>query len=142
MAKLRRAFAKDLPAIRAAAKAWKLDDERLAAPQFLVVEDGGRMIGFGRIKPYRGFWELGTVGIEPAWRGRGLGAKIIRTLIRRFPSNRVWITTDLTEYFRRLGFRETSDGPAELKAKIADLCRVKGRAGCKVMLLRRPRNGP
>lgn len=131
---LRRGERRDIPLIRRKAKAWRLDDERLAARQFLVAEDGGgKVVGFGRVKPYRSCYELGTVGVEPSWRGRGLGEAIVRRLIRDFPSRKVLITTDLVDYFRRLGFQETDRGPKELRDKISCLCRVKGRRGCRIM---------
>ena len=137
-ASLRRGRRGDLPFIRAKAKQWRLDDEALSAGGFVVAQDGrGRIVGFGRIKPYSSCFELGTVGVSPSWRGRGVGREIVARLIERFPSRNVWITTDLTAYFRRLGFKVRRRGPLELMEKISNVCRVKGRRGVRIMLLRK-----
>ena len=47
----------------------------------------------------------------------------MRELVRRFPQDEVYVTTDLPEYFERLGFLRTEILPPELEAKIA---RVEG----------------
>ena len=128
----------DLAFIQESAKQWQLDDEHLRAAQFLIAEETGNgIVGFGRIKGYESCYELGTVGVRPQWRAKGLGATIVSRLIARFPSDEVWITTDLVSYFEHLGFRVVETGPKELMEKISSTCRVKGRRGCKIMLLNR-----
>ena len=80
-------------------------------------------MAFGRIKPYRECHELGSVGVVEEARGQGLGEQVVRELIRRFPDREVWITTDLVEWFERLGFQRASDGvPAELQDKLGRIC--------------------
>jgi threonine dehydratase len=115
----------DLPFIRDTVARLRLDGERLAAEQFVVVrrEGGDGIIAFGRIKPYRETYELGCVAVVEEERGRGWGALIVRELIRRFPQDEVYVTTDLTEYFERLGFLRTEILPHELAEKVA---RVEG----------------
>jgi N-acetylglutamate synthase-like GNAT family acetyltransferase len=131
------ATAADMPAIAARAAEWRLDGERLEPEQFIVVRDGDRMLGFGRIKPYDGtVFELGTVGVAVEARGRGVGELIVRELIRRFPSDDVWITTDLTSYFERFGFVRVADVPLPLVAKLERICGSL-RQGVVAMLLRR-----
>lgn len=137
----RRGRRADLPLIRACANRWNLDDERLAARQFIVAYDARRrLIGFGRVKPYRSCFELGTVGVMPRWRGRGLGRALVERLIERFPSREIWITTDLHAYFAELGFKLRRRGPKELAAKIQCVCRVKGRRNCRIMHLKKCRD--
>jgi len=99
----------DLPAIVACVRRFRLDDEDLAAEQFVVARERGRLVAFGRIKPYGRVYELGSVGVLEAERGRGLGGLIVRELVRRFPTREVYITTDLPAYFARCG---TSAGPS------------------------------
>jgi N-acetylglutamate synthase-like GNAT family acetyltransferase len=113
---------------------FRLDDENLQFPQFIVAEREGRAVGFGRIKPYKEVNELGCVGVLEAERARGIGAQIIRELIRRFPSPEVYITTDLIDYFEKLGFRRMDDPPFELAAKLK---RIEGRirSGVEAMIL-------
>ena len=80
--------------------------ERLDPAQFITLRRDGRILGFGRVKPYENTYELGSVAVVEEERGRGLGEVIVRDLIRRFPQDEVYITTDLPAYFERLVFCE------------------------------------
>jgi len=114
----------DLPFIRETIARLRLDSENLRSEQFLTARRGDRIAGFGRIKPYRSTHELGGVAVVEEERGRGVGALLVRELIRRFPQDEVFVTTDLPDYFERLGFLRTDLLPPELEAKI---CRVEGK---------------
>lgn len=77
------------------------------------------------MKPYGGgVFELGTVGVLEPERGKGWGDRVVRELIRRFPTREVYITTDLTAYFERFGFRamEPAAVPAPLQDKLKRIC--------------------
>jgi N-acetylglutamate synthase-like GNAT family acetyltransferase len=123
-----------MPWIRACVRELRLDDENLHVEQFIVAERAGRAVGFGRIKPYQEVSELGCVGVIEAERASGVGVQIVRELIRRFPSPEVYITTDLIDYFEKLGFRRLDDPPWELAAKLQ---RIEGRirSGVAAMVL-------
>jgi len=114
-----------MPFIRDTVARLRLDGERLEAEQFIVLRrDGGDgIIGFGRVKPYRRTHELGCVAVIEEERGLGWGELLVRELVRRFPQDEVYVTTDLPEYFERLGFLRTEILPPELEEKIA---RVEG----------------
>ncbi|HUE31020.1 MAG TPA: GNAT family N-acetyltransferase [Verrucomicrobiae bacterium] len=127
----------DLPAIAECVRLFRLDDEDLAPEQFVVARERGRLVAFGRIKPYGRVWELGSVGVLEAERGRGLGALVVRELIRRFPARHVYITTDLPAYFARFGFRRIDDPPPEIAAKIGRVC-ARLRSGVVAMVLEKP----
>jgi N-acetylglutamate synthase-like GNAT family acetyltransferase len=112
----------DLPSIRDCVARFRLDDENLAAGQFIVAREAGRVVAFGRIKPYADVYELGSVGVREDARGRGLGGLIVAELIRRFPVRLVYVTTDLPDYFARFGFRPLPDPPPEITAKLRGVC--------------------
>jgi len=134
---LEAAASADLPLIVECVRRFRLDDEDLAAEQFVVARERGRLVAFGRIKPYGRVWELGSVGVLEAERGRGLGALVVRELVRRFPARQVYITTDLPAYFARFGFRTIDDPPPEIAAKIGRVC-ASVRTGVVAMLLEKP----
>ena len=127
----------DLPLIAECVRRFRLDDEDLAAEQFVVARERGRLVAFGRIKPYGRVYELGSVGVREAERGRGLGALVVQELVRRFPAREVYLTTDLPAYFARFGFRTIDDPPPEIAAKIARVC-ARLRSGVVAMLLEKP----
>jgi N-acetylglutamate synthase-like GNAT family acetyltransferase len=135
---IRSATEADLPSIQDTVVRLRLDGEDLRAEQFIVVEEGGRTVAFGRIKPYRRTYELGCVAVIEDRRDQGIGELVVRELIRRFPQRCVYVTTDLPDYFERLGFVRTKALPRELSDKIG---RVEGklRSGVVGMVYRRPR---
>ena len=116
------ARSEDMPFIGDCVRRFRLDDEDLKAQQFIVLREGDRIVAFGRIKPYLEVYELGSVGVVEDRRGQGLGVRVTKELIRRFPSPDVYITTDLPAYFERLGFQRIETGPEEIFAKIARVC--------------------
>jgi N-acetylglutamate synthase-like GNAT family acetyltransferase len=132
------ATAADMPVIEACVGRFRLDDENLAAEQFIVVREGDRVVAFGRIKPYTAVHELGSVGVVEEERGRGLGALVVRALIRRFPAPDVYITTDLPAYFARFGFERIDAPPPEIAAKVSRVC-DRLRPGVVAMALHRNR---
>ena len=81
--KVREAGAEDLPGIVALLAPVEGDQERLRAGQFVVAveDDGGGIIGCGRLKPYRGFVELASIAIAEEWRGQGVGRAIVSQLL-------------------------------------------------------------
>lgn len=122
----------DIPFIREQLERERLDTERLEAGQFITVRENGRIVAFGRIKPYTETYELGSVWVAESNRNRGLGERITRELVRRFPQDEVYVTTDeavgLPAYYERLGFVRTDILPRELVEKIGRVRETLGRA--------------
>jgi threonine dehydratase len=114
----------DMPFIGDTVLRLRLDGEGLEAWQFIVVrrEDGGEIVAFGRIKPYRETHELGCVAVAGEERGQGWGRLVVHELIDRFPQDEVFITTDQPEYFEGLDFLRTDILPPEIEAKIGRVC--------------------
>lgn len=114
----------DFPFIRDTVARLRLDGERLEPQQFIVVRRQGSdgIVAFGRIKPYRETHELGSVAVVEDERGRGWGRLVVRELVRRFPQDEVFVTTDLPEYFERLGFLRSDILPQEIEDKISRVC--------------------
>ena len=120
-----------MPVIRAQLERERLDTERLEPDQFITIREGERIIACGRIKPYEQTYELGSVWVAEDRRGRRLGELITRELVRRFPQDEVYLTTDaavgLPAYYERLGFLRTRILPDELVAKIKRVCETLNR---------------
>ena len=114
---VRNATNRDMPAIVQMIGEFHLDYENLEPGQFVIVEDAGVMVGFGRLKPYPDATELGCVGVLHERRNQGIGSLIVDELISRGPKE-VWITTDMPDYFRSLGFVEETQVPDSIVQKL------------------------
>jgi N-acetylglutamate synthase-like GNAT family acetyltransferase len=134
---IRPATPEDMAFISECIDRFSLDDEDLDYRQFVVAVDGAEIVGFGRIRPHKEVYELGCVGVKESRRNQGIGRMIVEHLINAFPSDDVYITTDLIGYFERLGFRQIEHGPKELIEKLKRVCRSKCRGGAVVMVRRK-----
>ena len=108
----------DMPFIREAIESERMDAEHLSPEQFITIRGPKGIIAFGRVKPYERTYELGSVIVAEAERGRGYGEAITRELVRRFPQDEVFLTTDKPAYYERLGFLRSQILPDELQAKL------------------------
>lgn len=114
---LRSAVMTDMPAIVRMIGEYSLDFEDLRPEQFVVAEEGGRMLGFGRLKTYGDAVEMGCLGVLHERRNQGIGRMIIDELIRRGPDT-IWVTTDMPGYLRPLGFEESASVPESIACKL------------------------
>lgn len=136
-AQIRSASPVDMPFIKNCIEKFRLDDEDLGYQHFIVIIDGDEIIGFGRIRHHEKVYELGCVGVVENRRNQGIGKTIVEHLINIFPSNDVYITTDLLDYFERFGFRKIELGPSELIEKLKRVCKSKCREGAVVMVYKK-----
>jgi N-acetylglutamate synthase-like GNAT family acetyltransferase len=77
-------------------------------PDFRVVRVKSRLVGCGALQRVdAGLAEVRSVAVDPAFRGQGLGGRIVRALLgdaRRLGLARVFCLTRRVEFFARLGF--------------------------------------
>ncbi|MBI3601027.1 MAG: GNAT family N-acetyltransferase [Nitrospinae bacterium] len=132
---IREASPNDMPFIKEHIEKFRLDDEDLDHRQLVVAVAGEEIVGFGRIRPHKNVYELGSVGvIENRW-GEGIGRMIVEHLVGIFPTDEIYITTDLPEYFEKVGFKRIEPGPKDLVEKIQRVCKTKWRRDAVAMLL-------
>jgi len=134
---LRDASPGDMPFIMEHLEKFLLDDEDLDFRQFIVAAEKDEIVGFGRIRTHREVYELGSIGVVESRRSRGIGKLIIERLIEIFPTDDVYLVTDIPGYFERFGFRVIREAPGELVEKIRRICAAKCRAEGVVMHLKR-----
>jgi N-acetylglutamate synthase-like GNAT family acetyltransferase len=134
---IKKAQSDDMPFIKECIEKFRLDDEDLDYRQFIVAVEGSEIAGFGRIRPHKEVYELGCVGVVEQRRNHGIGKMIVKHLIDKFPTDDVYITTDLIKYFERLGFKKIEPGPKELVEKLQRVCKSKCREGAVVMVYKR-----
>lgn len=79
---LRRAEPDDEPRIRALVRAERLNPTDLRFPTFIVACVGERVVGAAQIRLHRdGSREFGSLVVDPAFRGRGIGTALICSLL-------------------------------------------------------------
>ena len=84
MLKLRPAVAADQQAITEMIAAAELNPSGLEWPRFLVVADGGEVVGIGQVKGhFDGTRELASLAVRPAYQGRGIGHALMIALLAR-----------------------------------------------------------
>lgn len=120
---IRPARKNDLAQILYYAQEYGLDIENANYKQFYIAEIENNLVGFGRIKQYINLYELATIGVIEKYRKNGVGKKIIEKLLSLAPSEEIWITTLIPEYFKQFGFVEDKNIPDELFFKSQRLCR-------------------
>lgn len=94
------------------------DDADQRAQHVLARDAGGRAIGTGRLTRER---QIGRIAVLREWRGRGVGAALLRTLLevareRRLPDVFLHAQVDAIPLYRRAGF--AAEGGEFLEAGI------------------------
>lgn len=132
--RLRRAEPVDAPAIHALLAQYVADGVMLprtleqiyrSIRDFVIAEEDGRLVGCGALRIYHaGLAEVGALAVAPAVQGRGVGRRVVETLLedaRALGIERVLALTLQVEFFGRLGFEVQ---PVErFPEKIAADCR-------------------
>lgn len=121
---IRNARSGDLSTIRRMVLRERMDPTQLETANFLVAvtaeADHPRIIGCGQIREYPGARELGSLVVEPDWRGRGVGSTLVYWLLAG-TADEVYLVcrTELVSYYRRFGFEpvDWTELPPALKLK-------------------------
>jgi N-acetylglutamate synthase-like GNAT family acetyltransferase len=125
---LRPAARPDAAGIRALVYAVHINPTGLDWRRFVVaVSPAGRLIGCGQVKPHGKppdtIYELASIAVAPAWRGRGVARSIVTRLLAESPAS-LYLTcrAELEPFYRKFGFRAL--GPDEMPAYFQRLSRL------------------
>ncbi len=109
---IRPARAQDQAIIRSFIYRARLNPLGLSWESFRMVEAAdGEVIGCGQLKPHHdGVQELASLYVKPAFRGRGIAARLIRDLQNQARSD-LWLTcrSGLIPFYERFGFQDVAD---------------------------------
>lgn len=119
---VRPAVESDIEKILPYIEQYCLDGENMDNTQFYIADIGCELAGFGRLKCYGEVYELATLGVLENYRGNGIGSKIVQKIIEAVPSNEIWITTIIPNYFKQFGFVEDDNIPDEIFLKCQRVC--------------------
>ncbi len=118
---LRSATAADIGAIRRLVLSAFLDPTQLRWQQFWVVEQSGAVMACGQLRQFEGAQELGSVVVEKALRGQGIGSAVIEHLIAQAtqPLYLECVGKGRSQFYTRFGFEgvDWKDLPPSLKGK-------------------------
>lgn len=112
---IRSAAPADLPAVEALLASFELPTSGVAdhIENFLVAEDGGRIVASAGIELYGASALLRSVAVHPDYRRRGLARHLIDGLLRRAHVGGVHdvylLTSTASAYFAQLGFAAIPD---------------------------------
>ncbi len=125
-AEIRRARTADVAAIRALVAGYESAGILLGKPlvslyedvqEFWVADAGSAVVGCGALHVmWEDLGELRTVAVDPAWRGHGVGSRIVERLTetaRALGLRRLFVLTFEVEFFARHGFRSIEGTPVD-----------------------------
>src|SRR3990172_4637450 len=108
MIRIRAAGEEDFSEISALLNLEGLDRGDLEPGQFLVAVDTEteKLVGCGRIRPHGDALELSGLAVEPRYRGRGIGRRIIERLLEQHLHPPIYLVSSLEgeAYYRPFGF--------------------------------------
>lgn len=121
MPHLRAARASDGPMIRQMIASEHLDFTSLNWRRFLIAEVDHQPVGIGQVKVYPGCYELGSLVVLPAYRGKGIASLLMAALESRAPRPLYLLCESYMEsFYSRHGYRTVSywQAPLALKFKL------------------------
>jgi len=140
--KLRNAQPSDMEDINNIALKYDLDSNDMKAEDFIVAEENGSIIGFGRLWKHDDAVELGTIGVVEEYRGKGVAKMIIQALLEWHNVNAVrerhlpiYLTTLIPEFFEQFGFKRLTTPPPQSMIRKKEWCEGCTKVGCTVMKL-------
>jgi N-acetylglutamate synthase-like GNAT family acetyltransferase len=103
-----------------------------------VAEEDGEIAGLVALKKQPDCLELCALGVEPRFRGKGVGKDLVEALMAEAPG-RVHLATIIPEFFEACGFEKSADIPATFPEKRKTAwCDGCPQERCTVMVRKKP----
>ncbi len=111
---IRQACATDQDAIRAMVRSERLNPAKLYHENFYVAEAGGSLVGAAQMRRHDdGGRELGSLVVQPDWRGQGIAGALIDALLSGLDRPAYMITdAKFAHHYLRWGFVVIAAGAA------------------------------
>lgn len=129
---IRSARQEDFSQIVALAKKLGLDYEGMNKDSYWVAEDAGRIVGMVGLKKHADCHELCALGVSLGYRGKGLGQKLVHTLLLNADRD-IYLATIIPGFFEQCAFEQTAKFPASMK-KAPEWCEGCPKELCTVMV--------
>ena len=130
--KIRKARREDGPRIRTLAASLALDYPGMESDPAWCADDGERIVGSVCLLSHPDSLELVALGVDPDFRGRGLGKRLVEALLGETAAY-VHLATVIPDFFAACGFVRIDDMPAGMR-KDPSWCEGCDRSRCAVMV--------
>jgi N-acetylglutamate synthase-like GNAT family acetyltransferase len=141
---VRQATKADIRAIRSLVIAGHINPSNLDWKRFVVAcQPNGEVIGCGQIKPHRdGSWEMASIAVKRAWRGKGVARAIISSLLGAHDGDLyLMCRSSLMRLYENYGFRVIDEDqmPRYFRKvkKLARLAELLTREGETLLVMKR-----
>jgi N-acetylglutamate synthase-like GNAT family acetyltransferase len=133
--KIRQAKESDFPQVARLAEELALDYPGMENDRIWIAEEKGRVVGIVALKKHSDSSELASLGVDPGFRNRGLGRRLISALTKSVTDD-IYLATIIPDFFARWGFKRAGSVPAGMQKPPAwcegcpkEKCTVMVRAG-------------
>lgn len=99
---------------------------------FLVAGDGDKIVGICGLKKHMDCFELCSLGVDEAYRNKGLGNRLVHAALKK-AGREVYLTTTIPGFFEKSGFEKAGHFP-ESMIKKRDWCLGCNKELCTVMV--------
>lgn len=130
--KIRRSRPDDAPRIAALASSLGLDYPGMGSDPAWIAEEEGRLAGSVSLMTHPDSLELVALGVNPSFRGRGLGNLLVRALLDDTAGD-VFLATVIPDFFTPCGFLRIAAAPAGM-AKDPSWCEGCEPEKCAIMV--------
>lgn len=118
--RIRKARKSDFPEILRIARAYNLNYLGMETDDYWVAAEGKAVFGICGLRKNPDCQELCSLGVKKEMRGRGLGKRLVRRLVRDIRGD-IHLATIIPEFFSPLGFERTPVRPSSM-VKTAEWC--------------------
>ena len=134
--RIRSAKKEDFGGIIRLAEAYGLDYSDMESDAYWVAVDGKKIIGIIGLKRHPECAELCSLGVDEGFRGRGIGQRLVRALLKK-AGGEIYLATIIPAFFQKFGFEKAPLVPASMIKK-SDWCLGCRRELCTVMVRKHP----
>jgi N-acetylglutamate synthase-like GNAT family acetyltransferase len=113
---VRKACSEDIPRAVELARSLGLDYPGMQSDMIWVAEEDGEIAGLVALKKQPDCFELCALGVEPRFRGKGVGKDLVEAVMAA-ASGRVHLATIIPEFFEAFRFEKSADIPATFPEK-------------------------